>query len=188
MCNDMMECFYIQRALQNMQKALTYFTVWTELSYCLLCSTWHHESPVLGETLFISSEEAFPGFATKRRKNSRDDYTTPSQPPSPPGQIFGTHFWSKVMYTLCPHKLNLWCQSDHPLGCKLCMYVLSETFEHCQGTTWTTHSLATHCVFCTFGCVVFCLDFGPFFFSSLVPLPGEFPLFIYCHGMSDNNK
>ncbi len=27
--------------------------------------------------------------------------------------------------------------------------------------------------------VVFCLDFGPFFFSSLVPLSEIFPLFIY---------
>ncbi len=133
MCNHMMECFYIPRALQNMTKALTYFTVWTELSYCLLCSIWHHESLVLGETIFVSSQEAFPGFATKRRKNSMDDYTTPSQPPGPQGQIFSTHFWSKVKYALCPHKLNLWCQSDHPLGCKLCMHFLSETFGHCQG-------------------------------------------------------
>jgi hypothetical protein len=27
--------------------------------------------------------------------------------------------------------------------------------------------------------VVFCLDLGPFFFSSLVPLLGVFPSFIY---------
>ncbi len=27
--------------------------------------------------------------------------------------------------------------------------------------------------------VIFCLDFIPFFFSSLVPLPSVFPLFIY---------
>jgi len=32
--------------------------------------------------------------------------------------------------------------------------------------------------------VVFCLDFGPFFFSSLVPLPGVFPSFIYFMYMS----
>jgi hypothetical protein len=30
-----------------------------------------------------------------------------------------------------------------------------------------------------FSGVVFCLDFGPSFFSSLVPLSGVFPLFIY---------
>jgi hypothetical protein len=27
--------------------------------------------------------------------------------------------------------------------------------------------------------VIFCLNFSPFFFSSLVPLPSVFPLFIY---------
>ncbi len=30
--------------------------------------------------------------------------------------------------------------------------------------------------------VIFCLDFGPFFFSPLVPLIGVFPLFIYLFG------
>jgi hypothetical protein len=176
-----MECFYIRRALQNMQKALTYFTVWTELSYCLLCSTWHHESPIQGETLFVSSQEAFPGFATKRRKKSMDDNTTPSQPPGSPR----TNIYTKVMYALCLHKLNLWCQSDHPPGCKLCMCFLSETFGHCQGTksTWTTHWLAIPIVCSALSGVIFCLDFGPFFFLLLFPCQ---VLFICCHGMSGN--
>ncbi len=134
-----MECFYIRRAaLQNMQKAHTLtFTVWTELnwtelSYCLLRFKLTDITRVQswGKLLFVSSShEAFPGFATKRRKNSMDDDNTTPLPNLLVPQDKYLH--SSYVMLCAPHKLKTCgCQSDHPLGCKLCMYFLSETFGH----------------------------------------------------------
>jgi hypothetical protein len=175
---------YIRRALQNMQKALTYFYClnWIVILFVTFNLTSQESSP--GGNSIRIKPRSFPRFCNKKKKKSNGwwHYSLPTS------WFPRTNVDTKVMYALCPHKLNLWCQSDHPLGCKLCMYFLSETFGHCQGTksTWTTHSLATHCVFCTFGCG---LLFGlwSFFFSSLVPFVRCFfflSLFVYCHGMS----
>jgi hypothetical protein len=49
---------------------------------------------------------------------------------------------------------------------------------------------APHCVFCTFRCGLL-FDFGPFLYSSLVPLRGVFQLFIYLdaiYGTVHTNK
>jgi len=49
---------------------------------------------------------------------------------------------------------------------------------------------APHCVFCTFRCGLL-FDFGPFLYSSLVPLRGVFQLFIYLdaiYGTVHRNK